>query len=167
MISRLATISLATLWLAGGAAAQAPTTVGSYADWTAYSVSTGSGKVCYALAQPKNRKPEGLNRDPAYFFVSTRPGEKVRNEISVIMGFPLKPGSDVGITVNGTPFIAYVKEDGAWIRDSAEEQRLVDALRKGKDLVVKGVSGRGNVTTDSYSLSGISGALDKVAQECR
>ena len=38
---------------------------------------------------------------------------------------------------------------------------------KGKDVVVKSTSVRGNVTTDTYSLSGISAAIDRAAQECR
>lgn len=167
MLSKLGTACLALLCLATAANAQAPTEVGSFSDWTAYSVSTGSGKICYALAQPKSRKPEGLNRDPAYFFVSTRPAEKVTNEISVIVGFPMRTGRDATITVDGSSFSAYVKDDGAWIRESDEEAKLVDAMRKGHDLVVKSTSQRGNVTTDTYSLSGISAALDKVAAECR
>jgi invasion protein IalB len=167
VLARLATATLLVTCGAVAAHAQTPTAVGTYSDWTAYAVSTGSGKVCYALSQPKTRKPEGLNRDPAFFFISTRPGENIRNEVSVIMGFPMRNGSEASITVNGAPFTAYTKEDGAWIRETSEESRLVDAMRKGRDLVVKGTSGRGNVTTDSYSLSGISAALDKVAEECR
>lgn len=172
MLARLVTAALfAALCLAGGARAQTPTAVGTFSDWTAYSVSTGTGKICYALAQPKTRKPEGLNRDPAYFFVSTRPAENVKNEISVIVGFPMKAGSETSITVTGAggnvPFNAYVKDDGAWIREAAEEQRLVEAMRKGRDIVVKGTSLRGNVTTDTYSLAGISAALEKASGECR
>jgi invasion protein IalB len=161
----------ATLLLAGAAQAQSPSAIGTYSDWTAYSVSTGNGKICYALSQPETRKPEGLNRDPAYFFISTRPGEKVKEEVSVIMGFPLRASSEVVITVQSssgsTNFEGYVKEDGAWIREAADERRLVEAMRKGRNIVVKGTSGRGNVTTDTYSLDGISAALDKAAGECK
>jgi invasion protein IalB len=43
---------------------------------------------------------------------------------------------------------------------------MVDAMRKGAELVIKSVSGHGTKTTDTYSLKGISQALDRVAQEC-
>jgi hypothetical protein len=148
------------------AAAQQPTNIGTFSDWAAYAVDTGKGKVCYALAQPSERKPEGLNRDPAYMFISTRPAEKVKNEVSVILGFPARNGSEATLSIGGTPFTLYTKEDGAWVRESADETKLVDAMRRGRDLTVKATSGRGNVTTDTYSLSGISAALDKVSAEC-
>jgi hypothetical protein len=85
----------------------------------------------------------------------------------VVMGFPLKEGTDATLTIGPANFDLYTRGTGAWVRNVAEETRLVDALRKGKDLVVKSTSLRGNVTTDSYSLSGISAAIDRAAQECR
>jgi len=34
-------------------------------------------------------------------------------------------------------------------------------------MVVKGVSAKGTQTTDTYTLKGVSQALDRVAQECK
>src|SRR5262249_52613377 len=61
-----------------------PTLLGQYGDWGAYPASPGGNKVCFALAKPKTTKtePEGRKRDPSYVFVSTRPAEKVKNEVS-------------------------------------------------------------------------------------
>jgi invasion protein IalB len=61
----------------------------------------------------------------------------------------------------------YTQNDGAWIKNAAEEARLVEAMRKGSELVVKGMSARGTLTTDNYSLRGLTQALDRVSQECR
>ena len=61
----------------------------------------------------------------------------------------------------------YTKNDGAWIKNAAEEPRLVEALRKSADVVVRGESAKGTKTTDVYSLKGLSQALDRVAQECK
>ncbi|HWG03910.1 MAG TPA: hypothetical protein VG271_02755, partial [Beijerinckiaceae bacterium] len=69
------------------AAAAKPQLVGSFGDWGAYAAKTGGGKTCYALAQPKDRQPGDLKRDPAYIFISERPAENVHDEISIIMGF--------------------------------------------------------------------------------
>ena len=141
--------------------------VAQFGDWSVY-VSTASPKVCYAISQPKSRAPEGLKRDPAYFFVSTRPGENVKNEVTVTVGFPLKEGSDATLAVgNGMTLQLYTKDEGAWVRNVADEAKLVDAMRRGKDLTVASTSLRGNVTTDKYSLVGIGQALDRVAQECK
>jgi len=147
--------------------APAPTAVAQYGDWGVYASQGARTKVCYALAQPKERQPAGLNRDPGYVFIATRPGENVKNEVSVTVGFPIKEGSEAQLEVGDGKFSLYTKGDGAWVRNAAEEARLVDTLRKGRELVVKSTSMRGNVTTDRYSLGGLPQALDRVGEECR
>jgi invasion protein IalB len=147
--------------------APAPTAVAQYGDWGVYASQSARTKVCYALAQPKDRQPAGLKRDPGYLFIATRPGENVKNEVSVTVGFPIKEGSEAQLEIGDGKFSLYTKGDGAWVRNAAEEARLVDTLRKGRELVVKATSVRGNVTTDRYTLAGLAQALDRVGQECR
>jgi hypothetical protein len=146
-----------------------PTLLGQYGDWGAYTASPGGSKVCFALAKPKTTKtePAGRNRDPSYMFVSTRPAENVKNEVSVIIGYPFKASSDATAEVGAAKFAMYTQNDGAWIKNVAEEVRMVDAMRKGADLTVKGTSGRGTTSTDQYSLKGLAQALDKIEQECK
>jgi len=146
-----------------------PTLLGQYGDWGAYTASPGGNKVCFALAKPKTTKtePEGRKRDPSYVFVSTRPTEKVKNEVSVIIGYPFKTNSDATAEIGTAKFPMYTQNDGAWIKNVAEEARMVDAMRKGADLTVKGTSGRGTQSTDQYSLKGLAQALDKIEQECK
>jgi invasion protein IalB len=146
-----------------------PTLLGQYGDWGAYTASPGGNKVCFALAKPKSTKlePAGRTRDQSYIFVSTRPTEKVKNEVSVIIGYPFKASSDATAEIGTAKFAMYTEKDGAWIKNVAEEARMVDAMRKGADLTVKGTSGRGTQSTDQYSLKGLAQALDKVEQECK
>jgi invasion protein IalB len=146
-----------------------PTLLGQYGDWGAYTASPGGKKVCFALGKPKTTKtePAGRKRDPAYVFISSRPAEKVKNEVSIIIGYPFKPESDATAEIGSAKFAMYTQNDGAWIKNVAEETRMVDAMRKGADLTVKGTSGRGTQSTDEYSLKGLSQALDKVEQECK
>ncbi len=146
-----------------------PSLLGQFGDWGAYTA-TGSGrKVCYALAKPSSQATEPPNRprDPAYVFVSTRPAENVRNEISIVIGYPFKPGSEATADIGSAKYAMYTQADGAWIKNAAEEARMIDAMRKGADMVVAGESGRGTKSTDRYALKGLSQALDRVAQECR
>jgi hypothetical protein len=146
-----------------------PALLGQYGDWGAYAASPGGGKVCFALAKPKTTKiePAGRKRDPSYVFVSTRPAENVKNEVSVIIGYPFKTSSDATAEVGTVKFAMYTQNDGAWIKNVAEEARMVDAMRKGADLTVKGTSGRGTASTDQYSLKGLAQALEKIEQECK
>ena len=146
-----------------------PALLGQYGDWGAYTASPGGNKVCFALAKPKTTKtePEGRKRHPSYVFVSTRPADKVKNEVSVIIGYPFKTSSDATAEIGTAKFAMYTQNDGAWIKNVAEEARMVDAMRKGADLTVKGTSGRGTQSTDQYSLKGLAQALDKIEQECK
>ena len=143
-----------------------PVQVGSFADWGAFLAEGGKEKTCYALATPKAREPAKLQRDPAYIFISNRPAEKVRNEVSVIMGFAMKDGGAAHADVGGENFDLVAKGSNAWIKNPAEEARFVEALKKGSKLIVKASSIKGNVTPDAYSLAGISDALERVQKDC-
>jgi invasion protein IalB len=143
--------------------------LGEFGDWGAYTATPGGKKVCFALAKPaaSETNPPNRPRDPAWLFVSTRPSEKVREEVSVIFGYPLKANSDATIEIGSTNFAMYTQNDGAWVKNAAEEARLVDAMRKGADVTVRGESGRGTKTIDKFSLKGVAQALDRAATECR
>ena len=143
--------------------------LGQFGDWGAYKASPGGKTVCFALSKPTSAvtDPAGRPRDASYAFVSTRPAEKVKNEVSVIVGYPQKPGIDATATVGSASYVMYTQNDGAWVKNAAEEAQMVDAMKKGADLVIKSESGRGTKTTDTYSLKGIAEALDKVAAECK
>jgi hypothetical protein len=152
--------------VAGGAE---PTLIGQFGTWGAYSATPNGKKVCFALAKPSSSKtnPPNRPRDPAYAFVSTRPAEKVNNEVSVMIGYALKPGSESSVEVGGAAFAMYTQGDGLWIKNAAEEERMVEAMRKSADLVVKGISAKGTETTDTFSLKGLAQALDRISQDCR
>ncbi len=146
-----------------------PTLLGTYGDWGAYTASPGGRKICFALAKPTSSAtvPPNRPRDPTYMFVSSRPAEKVKDEVSIVIGYGFKPDTDATIELGGSSFAMYTQADGAWIKNAAEEPHLVDAMRKGSDLTVKGMSARGTATTDVFSLKGLSQALDKVGEECQ
>jgi hypothetical protein len=151
---------------AGGAE---PTLVGQFGSWGAYTAAPNGRKVCFALAKPVSSKtnPPNRPRDPAYAFVSTRPSEKVNNEVSIMIGYQLKPGSESTLAVGGATFAMYTQGDGIWIKNAADEERLVEAMRKAGDATVKGVSSKGTETTDTFALKGLAQALDKLSQTCR
>jgi len=151
---------------AGGAE---PTLIGQFGSWGAYTATPNGKKVCFALAKPSSSKTNPANRprDPAYAFISTRPAEKVTNEVSIMIGYQLKQGTESTLEVGGARYAMYTQGDGLWIKNAAEEERMVEALRKSADVTVKGVSAKGTETTDTFALKGLAQALDKLAQDCR
>ena len=146
-----------------------PTLIGQFGTWGAYTGTPNGKKVCFALVKPSSSKtsPPNRPRDPAYAFVSTRPAEKVTNEVSIMIGYTLKPGSESTLEVGGASYAMYTQGDGLWIKNAAEEERMVEAMRKASDVVVKGVSAKGTETTDTFSMKGLSQALDKLSQDCK
>ena len=151
---------------AGAKPAAAPTEQGpfllaTFGDWGVYASDTANGRVCYALSQPKE-----LKRDPGFLFISTRPAEGVRNEISIITGFPTKDNAPGDFAIGSTTYKLVQKGNSAWLGNPAQDPAAIETMKKGSTLTTKTVSGKGNVTTDRYSLNGLGQALDRIKKEC-
>lgn len=154
-----------------------PTAIGEFKDWNAYSAPVKGGKVCYALATPQKARQQSRRRrsqqpapapEGAYFFISNRPQEGVLNEVSVMPGFSLKAGSEVELTVDGATFRLFTRGDGAFMNNNEDQAALVEAMRGARrDMKVEATPSRGRTATQSYSLAGISDALDKINADCR
>lgn len=150
----------------GGGAGQV-VQVATSGDWSVYTARAGKSKVCYALSQPKERLPAGLNRDPGYLFVSFRPAENVKGELALVMGFGTKEGAGGEAVIGETSFALLSKGPHVWLKNTAEEPNVVTAMERGQTLIVKIQSGRGNKTSDKYSLAGFSNALARARKECQ
>ncbi len=154
--------------LAGSiAAAQTVKSIGTFSSWTAFTHGEGGSLLCFATAQPTKQEPAGAKRNPAFIYVSSWPKDGVKAELSVRVGYPLKGGSDVTMSVGNASYKLFVHGDRAYIADAGDEQKLLDAMRKGSTITVVGTSERGTTTTDTYSLAGISQALQAVATNCK
>ena len=135
--------------------------------WGAFSLNEGKGLACYLAGQPKNSKPTGVKRGPIWLLVTHRPYAKIKNEIGVIVGYPLKADSTVTIDIDRQKFKLYTDDDIAWVRDPKLEAKLVTAMRKGRRMVIKGTSKRGTNTTDTYSLNGFTRAHITINRACK
>jgi invasion protein IalB len=146
-----------------------PTLLSQFAEWGAYTASPAGKKICFAIAKPtsSDTKPANRPRNQPYMFITTRPADKVTNEVSIAIGYPLKTGSEASVEVGTTTFALYTQGDGAWIKNMAEEAHMVEVMRQGDTAVVKGESSRGTQSTDTYSLKGLAEALDRISQECQ
>jgi len=191
----LAPASAATTKLAKKEDASKPALVATFGDWNVFVAEAGKGRICYTLAQPKTREPASLKRDPGYAFISDRPGEGVRNEVSFIMGFDIAAGEDTTETkpnakpaekpapkseakpktppapapvasVDETTFEMLPKGGNLWVKNAAREGALIAEMRKGTKLVIRAASLRGHESTDTYSLAGLAQAMDRLQKEC-
>lgn len=135
--------------------------------WQAFSSQQGRSKVCYALSKAESRSPANLKEVEGMVFVSNRPAEGVRNEISFVMNFDLKEDVEHHAVIGNERFALVAKGQNMWLKNPAEEPRMLDALRKGSSLEIKGTSKRGNATSDKYSLAGMSQTLKRAEDACK
>jgi hypothetical protein len=173
--------------------ASKPSLVATFGDWNVFVGEVGKGRICYTLAQPKLREPTSLTRDPGYAFISDRPSEGVRNEVSFIMGFDVSGGDTAESKTDAKPdekpskssaksktsaaaapvalvdqasFEMLPKGGNLWVKNAAKESALIAEMRKGAKLVVKAASLRGHQSIDTYALGGFSQAMDRLQKEC-
>ncbi|PZU86575.1 MAG: hypothetical protein DI527_19820 [Chelatococcus sp.] len=135
--------------------------------WQAFSSQQGRSKVCYALSKAESRLPANLKDVEGMVFVSNRPAEGVRNEISFVLNFDLKEDVEHQAVIGSERFALVAKGQNMWLKNPAEEPRMLDALRKGSALEIKGTSKRGNATSDKYSLAGMSQTLKRAEDACK
>ncbi|AWK88076.1 invasion associated locus B family protein [Azospirillum thermophilum] len=153
---------------ATGALAAEPRLLGTFKDWNAFAFEEGGRKVCYISSQPKKKEPAAAKRGDVYVLVTHRPAEKTLDVVSFIAGYPFKKEAETTVDVAGKPFKLFTEGETAWARDADTDKAITTAMRdgKGKPMVVKGTSGRGTKTTDTYSLDGMTQAYDAINQAC-
>jgi hypothetical protein len=163
-------LTAATLLAASTAMAPAiaATSIGSFKQWNAYTSTEPDGKMCFIASQPTDSKYSRAisGRDPVFFMITSIPKKNIKNEASTIIGYPFADASKVTVDIDGAKFTMFTDKDSAWVENPGQEADLIAAMRKGKSMSVEGTSRRGTVSTDIYSLSGISAALDAMSKEC-
>ncbi len=164
---KLLTATAAILIVSSAAsAAQTPTRMNQYNDWGTYAYNDSSGKVCYILSTPKQMQPSNVDHGDIFFLVSQKPGQGIAYEPQVVMGYDLKEGEKVEVDVDGTKYAMFSKNDSAWMENAAQEPQLVSALRAGRSMTISATSKRGTNTSYTYSLSGVTAALNSIA-DCK
>jgi hypothetical protein len=161
----LAGLAAALLVSAPAAAQENHQDLGAFQDWQAYTYTQGGGKRCTQASQPTRDEGDYSRRGPIWAFVMHRPDEGATGEVGFHMGYPIRDGSTVEVTIGGRSFQLYTSGEGAfaWPED---EPGLIAAMRAGASMVVEGVSARGTETRDTYSLSGFTAANRAINEAC-
>ena len=142
--------------------AQTPNRMNQFNAWGTYSYDASGAKVCYALSTPTAMQPAEVNHGDIFFLVSQKPSQAGAFEPQVVMGYPMREGSKVVVDIDGQDFNMFVRGESAWVENAADEPRLVSALRAGSAMTVEAVSQRGTATSYTYSLSGVTAAINSI-----
>jgi hypothetical protein len=126
----------------------------------------GESKVCFAQSMPIIRAPKKLKRDPSRLFVSFRPIENIKNEISVTNGYEFKQKALVTAKSGKKAYDLFSKGRFAWVVDNKDEAKLIVTMKKASRLMIIGNTNKGNQTTDHYSMMGFSKAYSSAKKSC-
>lgn len=179
MTSKLTALFLSGALLACSVAAapalaqdQGAKQIATYNAWTAWTGSDADGPTCYISAAPddwapKEIKGKKVNRGPIHFLIIDRKGLGTKNEVQTLSGYPFSTDEgSVSASVDGKTYAMVTEGETAWMAAEADEPGFVEALKAGSKLVVKGTSIKGNIISDTYSLSGFTKALNEIKKAC-
>jgi len=89
-----------------------------------------------------------------------------QGEVSFTGGYPFAGGSTVGLDIGGTKFDLFSDGEWAWAGSKDDDAKIIAAMKSGASAVLTARSARGTQTADTFSLNGISAALDEAAKRC-
>ena len=132
--------------------------LGKFKDWESFVLSLEGSKTCFAQSIPVIRAPKKIKRDPSRLFVSFRPEENIKNEISVTNGYEFKLKSPITAKSGKKSYTLFSKGRFAWVIDDEDQIKLISTMRKASRLMIIGNSEKGAQTTDHYSMMGFTKA---------
>ena len=145
--------------------ANTPRSTGKSKNWESFTVETNEGKICFAQTSPTKRAPAAVKRDKSKLFVTFRPSENIKNEISITSGHAYK-ASTVTAKSGKRSYSFFSKENFAWILDDQEERKFIKLMKKATDVIVKARTVKGAETTDHYSMMGFTKAYNTAKKNC-
>ena len=140
--------------------------IGKFKDWESFVLSQEGSKICFAQSKPVIRAPKKLKREPSRLFVSFRPSENIKNEISVTNGYEFKPKAPVEAKSGKKSYDLFSKGRFAWVVDNKDEAKLIVTMKKASRLMIIGNTDKGDQTTDHYSMMGFTKAYKTAKKSC-
>ncbi len=145
--------------------ANSPVSGGKFKNWEAFTLNTNNGKICFAQTKPVKRSPSTFKREGSRLFVSFRPNENIKDEISITSGHDYK-ASTVTAKSGKNNFSFFSQNKFAWLLDEREEQKLIKVMKRATDLMIKANSKEGTQSTDHYSMMGFTKAYNTAKKKC-
>jgi hypothetical protein len=140
--------------------------IGKFKDWESFILLKDGNKVCFAQSAPIIRAPKKITRDPSRLFISFRPAENIKNELSVTNGYEFKVKNPVLARSGKKTYDLFSKGRYAWVVDNDDEKKLIITMKKASRLMIIGNTTKGDQTTDHYSMMGFTKAYNTAKKSC-
>jgi len=140
--------------------------IGKFKDWESFVLTQDGNKICFAQSIPVLRAPKKIKRDPSRLFVSFRPAENIKNEISVTNGYEFKLKTPATAKSGKKSYDLFTKGRFAWVVDKEDEAKLIRTMKKASRLMIIGSRDKGEQTTDHYSMMGFTKAYNTTKKSC-
>ena len=158
-------ILISLLLFCSNSFANTPRSTGKYKNWQSFTAGTDGGKSCFAQTLPTKRAPAAVKRGESKLFVTFRPTENIKDEISITSGHAYR-ASTVTAKSGKRSYSFFSKENFAWILDDQEEKKFIRLMKKATDVIVKARTVKGAETTDHYSMMGFTKAYNTAKKNC-
>ena len=145
--------------------ANTPRSTGKYKNWESFIAETEKGKICFAQTVPTKRAPGAIQRNQSKLFVTFRPSENIKDEISITSGHDYK-SSTVTASSGKKRYSFFSQKNFAWLLDDQEEKKFIKLMQKATDVIVKARTTNGAETTDHYSMMGFTKAYNTAKKTC-
>jgi hypothetical protein len=163
-LKKIFLVSIIVLFTSKSFAAN-PVSSGTFKDWQVFTADTEQGKICFAQSKPKTRSPKNFKRESSKLFVTFRPQENIKDEVSVTSGYTYKT-STVKAKSGRNSYAFFSKEKFAWIADEKREKKFIKLMKKASDIMLIANEPKGSQTVDHYSMIGFSKAYEKAKKNC-
>ncbi len=147
------------------AVAVTPRSTGKYKNWESFIAETDKGKICFAQTMPIKRAPAAVKRDESKLFVTFRPSEDIKDEVSLTSGHDFK-SSSVTASSGKRKYSFFSQKNFAWLLDDQEEKKFIKLMKKATNVIVKARTIKGAETTDHYSMMGFTKAYNTAKKTC-
>ena len=142
-----------------------PRSTGKYKNWESFVAETDKGKICFAQTVPTKRAPAAVKRNKSKLFVTFRPSEEIKDEVSLTSGHDYKTSS-VTASSGKRRYSFFSQKEFAWLLDDQEEKKFIQLMKKATDIIVKARTTKGAETTDHYSMMGFTKAYNTAKKTC-
>ena len=147
------------------ASANTPRSTGKYKNWESFTAQTDKGKICFAQTIPTKRAPASIKREKSKLFVTFRPTESIKDEVSLTSGHDYK-SSSVTASSGKKRYSFFSQKNFAWLLDDQEEKKFIKLMKRATNLIVKARTTNGAETTDHYSMMGFTKAYNTAKKTC-
>ena len=147
------------------ASANTPRSTGKYKNWESFTAQTDKGKICFAQTIPTKRAPASIKREKSKLFVTFRPSENIKDEVSMTSGHDYK-SSTVTASSGKKRYSFFSQKNFAWLLDVQEERAFINTMKRATNVIVKARTTKGAETTDHYSMMGFTKAYNTAKKTC-